>query len=275
MVSVIVLSSDGYDDCWNPFFDLFAKNFPQAKNYEIILSTNSKDYHHEELKINVIRHGMIPWSKRFKDSVKQAKHETIFMLVEDDFLKSPMDPNKFDEFVQLIQSDTGIDHIRLLSTFERTKMTSHRIGILEEIAPKTKLRLTYLPGLWKKDVLLKYLVDYESPFMAEKIADWKSWLYKDGFYAVSREYVDLNGQFYDGMASGGIFRGKWADWVVPFFKKNNIEIDYDIRGFATDEFRSTTRLKSRIDLLKNPITTIRSFLSLSMVYLKVKILKSK
>jgi hypothetical protein len=275
MVSIIVLSSDGYDDCWNPFFDLLAKNFPLAKNYEIILSTNSKDYHHEELKIKVLRHGMIPWSKRFKDSVVQAKYDIIFMLVEDDFLRSPMDPDKFKEFVRLIQNDSRMDHIRLLSTFERTKMTSNKIGILEEIAHKTKLRLTYLPGLWKREILLKYLVDYEAPFMAEKIADWKSWLYNDGFYAVSREYVDLNGQFYNGMASGGIFRGKWADWVVPFFKKNNIEMDYNIRGFATEEFRSTTRMKSRIDLLKNPITTIRSFLSLSMVYLKVKILKLK
>ena len=275
MVSVIVLSSDGYDDCWNPFFDLFAKNFPQAKNYEIILSTNSKDYHHEELEINVLKHGMIPWSKRFKDSVKQARHDTIFMLVEDDFLMSPMDATMFEEFLRLIQNDPRIDHIRLLSTFERTKMTSNKIGLLEEIAPKTKLRLTYLPGLWKKDILLKYLVEYESPFMAEKIADWKSWLYKDGFYAVSREYVETNGQFHDGMASGGIFRGKWADWVVPFFKKNNIEMDYDLRGFATDEFRSTTRMKSRIDLLKSPVTTLRSFLSLTVVYLKVKILKLK
>jgi len=275
MVSIIVLSSDGYDDCWNPFFDLFAKNFPEAGNHEIILSTNSKEYHHDKLEIKVIRHGLIPWSKRFRDSVLQAKHDIIFMLVEDDFLRSPMDSEKFNEFVELLESNPKIDHIRLLSTFERTKMTSKTIGILEEVAPKTKLRLTYLPGLWKKDVLLKYLVDYESPFMAEKIADWKSWLYNDGFYAVSRAYVDLHGQFYDGMASGGIFRGKWADWVAPFFKENNIDMDYEIRGFATDEFRSTTRLKSRIDLMKHPITTLRSFSSLLMVYLKVKILKLK
>ncbi len=166
MVSVIVLSSDGYDDCWNPFFDLLSKNFPQVKKCEIILSTNSKDYKHKDLDINVLRHGMIPWSKRFKNSVEQAKYDIIFMLVEDDFLRSPMDAEMFNEFVEILENDEEIDHIRLLSTFERTKMNSKRIGVLQEIASKTKLRLTYLPGLWKKEILLKYLVDYEAPFMA-------------------------------------------------------------------------------------------------------------
>ncbi|MCA0931052.1 hypothetical protein LCM02_01235 [Lutimonas saemankumensis] len=274
MISVLILSSDGYSDCWDPFFKLLNKNFPESRDYEILLSTNSKSYNHSDLPVRIINHKAgTAWSKRFKDSVRQASYDIILLLVEDDFLRSRIDSILLNDFVSLMKASEEIAHIRLLSTFDRTKMKSSIYDNLEEIQTRTKLRLTFLPGLWRKNILLKYLVEYESPFMAEKIADFKSWYYRDTFLAVSRDYVEKNGQFYDGMPSGGLFRGKWADWVVDVFEENEINIDYSIRGFATNEFRKTTRLKSRIQMLKSPITTMRSFLSLFLVIIKTKLFK--
>lgn len=275
MISILVLSSDGYSDCWEPFFNLLHKNFSECENHEIILSTNSVEYVHPTLDIRTITHkNNTPWSKRFKDSVISAKNDIILVLVEDDFLRSRMDSKLMNEFISLMKSNDEIDHLRLLSTFDRTKMKSSKYENIEEIEGRTKLRLTYLPALWKKKVLLKYLVDYESPFMSEKIGDFKSRIHKDGFYAVSRDFVDKNGQFYNGMASGVLFRGKWAEWTIPFFKENNINIDFKKRGFATEEFRKTTRSKSRMDLLKSPFLTLRSFLSLAKLYIKINVIKN-
>ena len=151
-------------------------------------------------------------------------------------------------------------------------MKPSSFDFIEEIESVTNRRIMYIPGLWKKSVLLKYLVDYESAFMAEKIADFKSLIYSDGLYAVSRSYVEMKGQFFDCEPSGGLFRGKWALWVVPFFDSQVIKIDYEKRGFATDEFRKGTRLKSRVDLLRSPFLTMRSFIDLAQLFIRVKLI---
>jgi len=214
MISILVLSSDGYSDCWNPFFDLLYKNYPDCVDHEILLSTNTKTYQHPKLTIKSITHNLEDsWSKRFRNSVLEAENDIIFVVVEDDFLRSKIDSKMMNQFITLMKENQKIEHIRLLSTFDRTKMKSSDMEYLEEIESITKLRLTYLPALWKKEILLKYLTNFEAPFLAEKMADFKSWMCDDGFYAVSRDYVKQNGQFFDGMASGGLFRGKWVPTI--------------------------------------------------------------
>ena len=44
MLSLVILSSDGYSDCWDPLFYTLKKYFPGIEKYEIILSTNTKSY---------------------------------------------------------------------------------------------------------------------------------------------------------------------------------------------------------------------------------------
>ncbi len=124
-----------------------------------------------------------------------------------------------------------------------------------------------MPGLWKKDVLLKYVKDYESPFMSERFGNIRSKIFKDGFYAVSREYISANGQFYDCEPSGIIFKGKWPRWVVPLFEKEGIEMDFTKRGIVTKEFRKEARKKSKLEMIKSPITTLRSLSSILGLYL--------
>lgn len=64
MISFIVLSYDGYADCWDPFFTLLKKYFPESKEFEIILSTTTKSYEFEGLNIKTLTHGNdAPWGK--------------------------------------------------------------------------------------------------------------------------------------------------------------------------------------------------------------------
>ncbi|MCK0131208.1 hypothetical protein MWU59_06780 [Flavobacteriaceae bacterium F08102] len=270
MLSIIVLSSDGYADCWYPFFYSLKKYFPLKNEYEIILSTNEKKYTHEGLEIKTINSGLTtPWSKRLKNCVQQAKYDLLFVLTEDFFIRSPLNVTMFEGFLNLLKEKSDVHHIRLLSTYDRTASIPSEYPHLDLIDPKTKLRFLYLPGLWKRNVLAKYLFNYESVFMSEKIGDIRSTIYKDNFYAISRSYYKEHGQFYDCTPSGALFKGKWSkEWIVPFFKRENIDIDLSLRGFATLDFQKSTRLKNKIQLIKHPISTIRSFSSL--LWLKIK-----
>ncbi len=276
MLSIIVLSSDGYSDCWIPFFKFFKNNFPNLDEYEVILSTNTKDFTYDGLEIKVLKNGAeTPWSKRLKMSIKEAAHDLVFVLAEDMVLRSPMDKKLFEQYLSQIRDNKEIDHIRMLSTFDRTMVKKSPFEGLDEIEDKTKLRFLYLPAIWKKKVLMKYVVNYETPYMSERIGDYRSWIYKHGFYCVSKDYVDKNGEFYDSRQSGVLFKGKWANTVPALFEAHNIEVDFSKRGFVTPEFAKQSRIDSKRAVLMSPFSTLRSFLSVGLLYIKVKIFRSR
>ena len=114
---------------------------------------------------------------------------------------------------------------------------------------------------------LKYVKDYESPFISERFGNIRSRIYRDGFYCVSKKYIESNGQFYDCEPSGIIFKVKWPLWVVPLFEKEGIKMDFSIRGLVTKEFRKNARRNSKLEMIKNPISTSKSIISVSVLYL--------
>jgi hypothetical protein len=263
MLSIVILSSDGYSDCWDPLFYTLKKYFSGIEKYEIILSTNTKSYSYPGLNILSLANGMdTPWSKRLKMSLERAKNDNVLVMVEDFILRSPIDTKILDDFLLLMNQSDKVDHIRLLAPLKKIKVATSEFDKLDQMEFDTELRFTYLPGLWKKKTLLKYVKDYESPFMSERFGNIRSKIYKDGFYTVSKKYIEENGQFYDCEQSGVIFKGKWPRWVAAFFDKEGIEIDYTIRGFVTKEYRKETRKKSKLELIKNPVSTLRSVYSI-------------
>jgi len=215
MFSFIVLSSDGYSDCWDPFFKQYEKYFPKISDSEIILSTNNKTYNHKTLNIKVLKHGNdLSWSERFMLSLEAAKYEIVLPLSEDFLLRSKVNEATFSAVLKMMMEEENIDHIRLLRK-DVYKTQKSNFAHLDAIDLKTKKRFIFSPGLWKKSVLKKYLLKHENPWMAEKMGDLRAKVYKDGFYCISKDYVENNGQLYDTFFSGVIYKGKCATYVVP------------------------------------------------------------
>ena len=151
MLSIIILSSDGYSDCWNPLFTLFEKNFPGIENYELILSTNTKKYSHSGLKILSLTNGSeTAWSKRLQLSLEAANNDIVMVIVEDFFLLSEMNEQYFENYLDMILSNKGIDHIRLLYNQDKIKTIETDNPLLDKIPPYSNHRFLFLPGLWKK-----------------------------------------------------------------------------------------------------------------------------
>lgn len=269
MISLIVCSYDGYSDCWDPYFKMLVKYFPEAKDFDIILSTTSKDYSFPGLDIKVLKHGNdAPWGKRLKQSLKEAKYDVVFPLSEDFFLRSRMNFKMFGHFVDLMYKNDEIDHLRMLRYNIRWTDKPSKFEWLNKIDPVCKHRLVLIPGLWKKKVLDKYMKNYENVFFSEKINGYRSWIYRDGFYAISDEYVEKYGQLYDTWNSGFIFKGKWPVWCVKSLENEDLNIDYSIRGTIDNEGARKTRMDSKLAILKSPIKSGRSFLSVLGLYLK-------
>jgi len=270
MLTFIVLSSDGYSDCWDPFFTLFEKRFPKIENMEIILSTNTKKYSYKELNIKVLTHGEdVPWSKRLRLSLEKSKNNIVLPLSEDFFLKSKVNEDVFTKVLELISKEKEIDHIRLLNApVYKTKKS--RYEFLEEIEVATRKRFTFSPGLWKKEVLKNYINDHENPWIVEKMGDYRSKILKDGFYCISKDYVNKNGQLYDTFFSGVIYKGKCQSFVVPFLEREGFT-DILKRGIMTKEEVKSIKRNAKKNLLLDILPIFRSFINISMLYLRQKI----
>ena len=274
MISIIINSYDGYSDCWVPFCKLLKKYFPESENFEILLSTTNKIYEFDSLGLKTITHGNdAPWSKRLRQTLEQAKYDVVLPISEDYFLKSKVNFEKFKYFVDLMYENNEIDHIRLLRYRVRWKSNPSQFEYLEKINPITKHRFLYIPSLWKKKTLLKYLHDYEGAFMAEKMSGYRSWIRKDGFYSITEKYVERYGQVYDTFNSGFIFKGKWVSWGIKFLDDENFKIDFTKRGILTKEFMKRTRLQSKINIFKSPTLSIKSFGSVIILFFKSLFIK--
>lgn len=269
MISIIVYSSDGYADCWEPFFTLFKKNFTIEDSYEIILLTNTLNFEFTGLNIKTLANGIdTPWSKRLKTGIEKAKNDIIFLIGDDFFLLDKINDKHFDEQLALIKENQDVDHIRLLHKQGKFKSRPSKFSNLNIIDEKTKYRFLYAPSLWKKESLLQYIVDFESPFMAEKMSTYRSRILKHGFYCMSDDYIETHGPIYGCGTSGLIVKGKWAEWAVKVIEDKKLKIDVSKRGIRVEKEKKGAIFKARMYQILNPLSTYRSYLSIFELYLK-------
>lgn len=260
--SVLLYSSDAYRDCWDPFFDLWSKYFNSKLKYEVLLLNNSLDFKHAKVDVTPVNCGLeAPWSKRLRIGIEKAQSDIIFLIGDDFFPLSKVDTGLLESHYSLMMTNDGIDHIRFLYNPGKFKTKSSDFTNLEEILRFTKYRFLFAPSFWKKKSLLKYIVDFESPFMAEKMGTYKSWILNHGMYCVSKEYIERNGRPFDCGSSGVIVKGKWADWSVPLLEKERLGIDFSVRGIRKEEEKKAAMNMARANQLKDLQSTLRSYLS--------------
>lgn len=261
-LSLIVSSSDGYEDCWDPFFTLLKIYFPGVENLEILLSTQTKEYRFQGLNIKVVKNGTdAAWSKRLRQTLELATHNIILFVDEDAFLRSEVNIILLNQLVDLMAENKEIGHIRIAKG--NWDVSESKYELLQELKPGARQRFMMVIGLWKKEVLLRHLVDHESTWTVEKWATVRSNILKDGFYCLRRAVIEKEGSPFNSADNGGIYKGKWIrEYVVPLFKKNGIRLDYSKRGFFSQKTRLLTRFSIRLEPIKHPVLTVRSLLSI-------------
>ncbi|GMT45779.1 MAG: hypothetical protein IEMM0006_1611 [bacterium] len=254
-VSVIISSSDGYRDCWDPFFKLFQLYFPVELASEILLVTNAEEYSDPELNIRTIttnnkNEKILPWGRRMSIALEQANSDVVMILFEDLFLRSAVNRQKLKELIHLIYQHPEIGHIRLRTGPWRKEKSKFKD--LDLIKRWTKYRVVMFPGLWRKEVLKKHLVLSELPWELEILGTWRSGALNDLFYSVSKDYLIKHGQIYNCTPAGGLIKGKWDERAVSdLFEKHQINVDYSLRGFYTPAERKKGRRELRRKVLSN------------------------
>ena len=65
--AILINTTDSFDDCWEPFFKLFKKHWPEF-NGKIYLNTETKEFKYSGINIISIKNGLdfIASSREFK-----------------------------------------------------------------------------------------------------------------------------------------------------------------------------------------------------------------
>ena len=146
----------------------------------------------------------------------------------------------------------------------RTRENKTSEFIINEIK-KDGWKTHFVPTIWRKKILYKWLRDHESIWGFELYGSQRArlWNYKEEVYAIESPVI------YDYLWVKGcsvIVNGKWLydKKIDDFFKSNDIYIDYDKRGRITlEEYRSRT-LKDTLkrlsywQIVKKTLLRIRS-----------------
>ena len=240
--TIIVNSCDKYEDAWEPFFRLLKLQWPECSEYEIVLNSETKVYNCDFLNVKTICGGKnITWSKRLKNVLKNIDSKLVVFLLEDFFLKSPVNQSDFLDIVDHMMKES-IGYVGL--KYRPDRMLKDGSCPIEKLVERDKLpvnfRLPLISSMWNRRYFIKILRNHESPWDFENYAGLRSRRYKmkvldannnKGFYNAIFDY-DIDMQYGIGIAKG--------KWLMPktkeFLDSYGLEVDYDTLGVDNETY---------------------------------------
>lgn len=232
--TILVNSCDTYEDAWYPFFELLKKYWNDCP-YKIVLNTETKTYTDEDLDIecySLYQDKKPAYGERMLEHLKRIDSDFIIMMLDDFFLRSPVDEGKIDAYLEFMEANPDVAYIAFDSVKDPFNTDD---GALKECLLRPKYgeyKVNLQGGIWSKAALFRYIRKHESPWEFETKGSIRSFERNDCFYCLKD--LSLSPMDY-GKKQGltwGIVRGKWVqEDVEPLFREHGIECDLTKRGF--------------------------------------------
>lgn len=235
-ISIIVNSTDSFEDCWLPFFTLLKAYWPDC-SHPLYLNTETKQYQHKGMNIvstqvanNWEKSTQIPWSNCLINCLNLIESDYVLYLQDDYFINSTVDNKVIEELVELMEQK-DIAHINLMYLDKSgVDLDPSFHPLLNKIKRKANYRISLQAGLWNKKTLLSYLVPDETGWQFERKGSQRAHRQNDIFLCQNK--MANNNSYIVPYKATGIIKGQWLEKaVVDLFAKHSIEVDYSIRGF--------------------------------------------
>ena len=243
-VSIIYNTCDKYESLWPGFFTLFKKYWKDCSN-TIILNTEEKTFHMDGLQIvRPDKSGTAcSWSQRLINSLDIVTTPYVVMILDDFYLKSPVNLEKLERCVNRMELDKSIQ----LFTFAwqpGSNKTDTEDPDFERRARFAPYRINAQIALWRVDYLRKIIRSYENPWQFEISGSFRSSIYGGKLYALKKEaplVFDYDWGFL-------IIRGKVNEKVADYFKHHEgLPMDLPFEKFTQND--DQTKRNGRIGRL--------------------------
>lgn len=275
--TIIVNSCDKYEDAWDPFFKLLKLQWPDCSKYEIILNTETKVYNCDFLNVKTICGGNKTWSIRLKNVLKSIDSELVVFLLEDFFLKSPVNQKDFLEIVDyMLKENIGYIGLKYRPNRLLKDGSLPKEKFIERDNLSVNLRLPLISSMWNRKYFIKLLRNHESPWDFEQYAGTRSKRIKQkvldannnqGFYNAIFDY-DIDMQY-----GIGISKGKWLmPKTKEFLDSYGFKVNYDALGVDNETYyKAIGVIKDSPKGEKEPVNKENDFIEL-LYLIKKKII---
>jgi len=222
--SILVLSCDAYEDLWEPFFTLKSRYW--NCDYKTYIATETKLCEYAI----ALRHNypISQWTTRIRKSLEEIPTKYVIVMCDDFFIRKKVRTDIIENCIYEMKDDIACFSFEqeyaptLLSKFFGFRLKPQNSEYLN----------TCQATLWDREKLIERLQDEQNPWEWEEAKVNSP--YKHFVSLYDGEWIIDYGHDYFGKWSG-VCKGKWVrEDVVPLFEKENIEVDFSVRGF-TDE----------------------------------------
>jgi hypothetical protein len=248
LFTILVNSSDGYDDCWDPFFQLL-DSYWQDLNVEIILNTGIKSYKNQRFPSLVCSQveksfkKKPTWSECLIEVLGRVRTPLVLYFQEDYFINKKVDVDRVMLAAEHMIKN-NISHVGLTPHGSYGPYLEYKDSRFKEIRQNAKYRISTQAGLWRVKDLRSYLNEAENGWMFEIFGTWRSRNNCDKFLIMD-DSLECNNPVID-YKHTGIIKGKWYREIVSDFLENKIEVDFSKRGFYVPR----NSLLHKLDVLK-------------------------
>ncbi len=258
MITILVNSSDNFEDCWDPFFKLYS-NYWNAAGVPILLNTEFKTgYTYANLPIRCSAANAqsperrLTWSECLINALHQVETDLVLYLQEDYFIEQTVNTQIIDEMINLMQADpeikyVGLTHLGNFPPFATWEKDSKLYKVLN-----TRYRISTQAGIWRKETLLSYLKPDENGWMFEIFGTQRAKKRNELFLTLNRELPPAILYTHT-----GIIKGKWHPAMPALFAENEIEMDFTKRGIYKEKPYLLRKLETGLKLVKDPYVFYR------------------
>jgi hypothetical protein len=247
--TVLVNTSDSYNDCWIPFFQLFRKAWPKC-TAPILLNTEYAGFSYSGIAIHATQvqrpypDRRLTWSECLITALDQVTTPLVLYMQEDYFLDGLVDARAIDELAGFMLANPAVRHVGL-TTFGAFGPFSHTDDPrLWRISRKSRYRISTQAALWRVETLRSYLHPSENGWMFEIYGTRRAARRPETFLTISHDYFRDRPVF--PYRHTGIVKGKWHETVPDLFARHGIPMDFSKRGF----FKRQPRLIERWHVVK-------------------------
>jgi hypothetical protein len=266
--TLLINTSDGFQDCWHPFFQLYS-TYWNAPHVPILLNTeNITDYTFPGLdircsavqkKAKLAEPRRLTWSECLNAALEQVETELVLYMQEDYFIEQPVLHEVVEEMANYLLnhpeiSYVGLTHFGNMPPFKPWDTVRKLVKV-----GNTSYKISTQAGLWRKATLLKYLRPQENGWMFEIYGTRRAWRSQDIFLTLDRTKFNGNNPVIL-YTHTGIIKGKWHKNMPALFSKHGIEMDFTKRGFYTPKFWLIRKWETGVKLLKEPKQLIKGLL---------------
>ncbi len=253
--SILVNSSDGYEDCWDPFFYLLNKYWPEC-SAKIYLNTEHKSWGTGSVnnlvctRVEQEKGRRLSWSECLLAALEQIETPLVLYFQEDYFIHQQVDQGRIQQVSDYMLQHPEVGHIALTKHCSYGPYELHSEACLQTIRKNARYRISTQAALWRVETLRSYLDPIENGWMFEIYGSWRARKRNDVF--LSTRWDDACGGPVIDYLHTGIVKGKWLRDIAPIFAKNGIQADFQKRGFYEPKPRLLHKIEVAQKLLQSP-----------------------